>query len=82
MIGETVQSAAPTLGLSEQRLREGLEEELLRCMRAEGNAPTIHAIAAGVARILEEDHLRMADQLEAAGVRLQIRPAERHTPES
>jgi hypothetical protein len=57
-------------GLSEQRLREGLEEELIRTMRAEGGAPTIHAIAASVARIIELDHLRMAEQLQAAGVAL------------
>lgn len=74
---------ATSFGLSEQRLREGLEEELLRSMRAEGNAPTIHAIAASIARILEEDHLRMAEQLEASGVRLaRGRRAERHAPES
>jgi hypothetical protein len=74
---------ATAFGLSEQRLREWLEEELLRSMRAEGNAPTIHAIAAAIARVLEEDHLRMAEQLEASGVRLRRgRAAERHAPES
>lgn len=77
--GETV---ATGFGLSEQRLREGLEEELRRAMRAEGNAPTIHAIAAAVARIVEEDHLRIAEQLEAAGLRLQSHRPERHMPES
>jgi hypothetical protein len=79
-------SAAPTLpefGLSEQQLREGLQEELIRSMRSEGGAPTIHAIAASIARIIERDHLRMAEQLEAAGVRLAGGPtAERRTPES
>jgi hypothetical protein len=73
----------PFFGLSEQRLREDLEEELIRSMRAEGNAPTIHAIAASIARVLEEDHLRMAEQLEAAGVRFGSKePAQRRSPES
>jgi hypothetical protein len=79
----TEQITATTFGLSEQRLREGLEEELLRSMRAEGSVPTIHAIAAGIARIIEEDHLRMAEQLEAAGIKLASRPgARRRAPES
>jgi len=70
-------------GLSEQRLRERLEEELIRAMRAEGGAPTIHAIAASIARILEEDHLRMAEQLAAGGVRFaHPEPFGRHMPES
>jgi hypothetical protein len=55
-------------GLSEGELREGLEQELIRAMRVEGDAPTIHAIAHSIARILEEDHLRMAEQLEQAGM--------------
>jgi hypothetical protein len=58
-------------GLPEAELRAALEEELERAMRAEGDAPTIHAIAHSVARILELDHLRVAEQLERAGVRLQ-----------
>lgn len=58
------------LGLSEQEIREGLEEELVRAMRSEGGVPTIHAIAHSIARILEQDHLRIAQQLERAGVRL------------
>jgi hypothetical protein len=58
------------IGLSEQELREGLEEELIRAMRVEGDAPTIHAIAHSVARIIEEDHLRIAEQLREAGVQL------------
>jgi hypothetical protein len=76
--------ALPTFfGLSEQRLREGLEEELVRSMRAEGNAPTIHALAASIARVLEQDHLRMAEQLEAAGVELpKTASARRRSPES
>jgi nucleotide-binding universal stress UspA family protein len=60
----------PVLGLSEQEIREGLEEELIRAMRAEGGAPTIHAIAHSIARILEQDHLRVAEQLAQAGLRL------------
>jgi hypothetical protein len=59
------------LGLSEQELREGLEEELIRAMRAEGSAPTIHAVAHSVARIIEADHLRIAEQLRSAGVKLE-----------
>lgn len=57
-------------GLSEQRLRERLEEQLVRYMHAEGEAPTINAIAAAIARVIEADHLEMAEQLERAGVRL------------
>jgi hypothetical protein len=79
-------SAAPTLpefGLSEQQLREGLQEELIRSMRSEGGAPTIHAIAASIARVIERDHLLMAEQLQAAGIhRLGAEAASRHEPES
>ncbi len=60
----------PPLGLSESELRDELARELLQAMRAEGNVPTVHAIAHSVARLLELDHLRMAEQLERAGVRL------------
>jgi len=56
-------------GIAEHELRSELEEELVRAIRAEGEAPTIHAIAHSVARILEQDHQRMAAQLEQAGVR-------------
>jgi hypothetical protein len=59
-----------SFGLSEQRLREYLEEGLVRYMRAEGEAPTIRAIAAAIARVIEEDHIAMADQLAQAGIRL------------
>jgi len=59
------------LGLPEQDLREGLEEQLLRSMHIEGDKPTVHAIAHSVARILEQDHLRIAEQLEQAGIKLQ-----------
>jgi hypothetical protein len=62
------------IGLSEQEVRVLLEEELLRSMRAEGNVPTIHAIAHSVARILEQDHLRIAEQLERAGVKVNALP--------
>ena len=58
-------------GLSEEAVREQLAEELARAMRAEGNAPTIHAIAHSIARVLELDHLRMIEQLEQAGLRLE-----------
>jgi hypothetical protein len=58
------------LGLSEQELRGALEEELATGMRAAGGALAIHAIAHAVARVIELDHLRIAEQLEAAGVRL------------
>ena len=58
------------IGLSEQELRELLEEELLRAMRTEGNVPTIHAIAHSIARIIEQDHLRIAEQLERVGVKV------------
>jgi hypothetical protein len=59
-----------SFGLSEQKLRDGLDNAFLRSMRAEGGVPTIHAIAASVARVLEEDHLQIAEQLAAAGVQL------------
>jgi hypothetical protein len=59
------------LGLSEQELREGLEQELeLAAATERGLSP--HAIAHSVARVLEQDHLRVADQLERAGVRLGV----------
>jgi len=61
-----------TLGLSEQELREALEAELATATRAEGGAPTLHAVAHAVARVIELDHLRIAEQLEAAGVRLEV----------
>jgi hypothetical protein len=61
----------PVFGLPEHELRSALEEEFVRAMRAEGEAPTVHAIAHSVARILELDHQRMAAQLERAGVSLE-----------
>jgi hypothetical protein len=60
-----------SFGLTGQRIRESLEQELVRAMRAEGGVPTIHAIAHSVARVLEDDHLRMVDQLRRAGVQLE-----------
>ena len=58
------------LGLPEGDLRKGLEKELLRSMHIEGDKPTVHAIAHSVARILERDHLLIAEQLEQAGINL------------
>jgi hypothetical protein len=63
--------AYSVLGLSEQELRETLETELATAMRAEGGVPTIHAIAHAVARVIEFDHLRIAEQLQEAGIRLE-----------
>lgn len=40
-------------------------------MRAEGGVPALHAIAHSIARIQEQDHLRMAEQLESSGVVLE-----------
>ncbi len=60
----------PVVGMSEQELRENLEQELLRAMHVEGDTPTVHAIAHSVARVLARDHLRIAEQLERAGLRL------------
>jgi hypothetical protein len=61
-------ASSDVLGLSEQELRERLVEELVRAMRTEGDAPTVHAIAHSVARIIADDHLRMVEQLQRAGV--------------
>ena len=64
------------IGLSEAEFRHELEEELVRAMRAEGDVPTIHAIAHSIARVIDRDHQRVAEQLQLAGVRLKA-PAER-----
>ncbi len=56
------------IGLTEQEIREGLERELVQAMRSEGGVPTIHALAHSIARILHQDHLRIGEQLEHAGV--------------
>jgi hypothetical protein len=56
------------IGLSEQELREALAEELIRSMKSEGERPTVHAIAHSFARVIELDHMRLAEQLERAGV--------------
>lgn len=58
-----------SLGLSEQELRDALIEELTLAFRTE-HGQTIHAIAHSVARVVEFDHLRMAEQLERAGISL------------
>lgn len=77
-----VQTQSAMFGLSEQELRDGLVREMATAMRLEGDAPTLHAIAHSVARIIADDHLRMLDQLEQAGVRLEpVEPgASRPTP--
>lgn len=59
-----------SLGLSEKELRDMLVDELGLAFRTEGNTATIHAIAHSVARVIMVDHLRIAEQLEQAGVRL------------
>jgi hypothetical protein len=59
-----------SLGLSEQELRDALAEELTLSFRAEQNTATIHGIAHSVARVIELDHLRIAEQLAEAGVEL------------
>jgi hypothetical protein len=64
-----MRTAYPAFGLSEQQLREAFERELLQAMRSEGDVPTVHAIAHTFARVIELDHLRIAEQLAAAGVR-------------
>jgi hypothetical protein len=64
-------SGSGTLGLSESELRHRLEAELRQAMRTEGDAPTIHAIAHSIARVLAQDHLRVAEQLARAGVPVQ-----------
>jgi hypothetical protein len=60
-----------SLGLTEQELRNILTEELVLAFRTEGDTATIHGIAHSIARVIELDHLRIADQLEKAGVPLQ-----------
>jgi len=79
MSGE-IAGREPQLGLSEQELRNGLEEELLRAMRSEGDTPTVHAIAHSIARIIGQDHLRIAEQLDRAGIHLEDRTLERAQP--
>lgn len=59
-----------SLGLSEQELRDALTEELAISFRAEGDTATIHGLAHSIARVIELDHLRIAEQLEGAGVEL------------
>jgi hypothetical protein len=66
-----MKTAYAPLGLGEQELREAFETELSQAMRVEGNVPTVHAIAHSFARVMEFDHLRIAEQLERAGVRIE-----------
>jgi hypothetical protein len=61
-----------SLGLSEQELRDALTEELTLAFRTE-RGESVHAIAHSIARVIELDHLRIAEQLERAGVRLDER---------
>jgi len=66
-----VATTQKSLGLSEQELRDALTDELILSFQAEGNTATIHAIAHSIARVIELDHLRIADELERAGVKLE-----------
>ena len=59
------------IGLTEQELREALEEELILAMRSEGDRPTVHAIAHSIARVIELDHMRLGEQLARAGLVLE-----------
>ncbi|MGH3076815.1 MAG: hypothetical protein ACRDPZ_01375 [Gaiellaceae bacterium] len=63
-------STQTSLGLSEQELRNAIADELTLAFKVEGNTATIHAIAHSLARVIELDHLRIAEQLESAGIRL------------
>jgi hypothetical protein len=45
-------------------------------MHAEGDAPTVHAIAHAVARVMQLDHLKVAEQLHDAGIDLGRGPPE------
>jgi hypothetical protein len=65
-----MESMLTELGLGEDVLRKELEEELLRAIRAEGDVPTVHAIAHAVARVIQLDHMKIAEQLRAAGIDL------------
>ncbi len=67
-----------SLGLSEQELRDALTEELAISFRAEGDTATIHGLAHSIARVIELDHLRIAEQLEGAGV--ELRPLATQAP--
>jgi hypothetical protein len=67
----SAETTTRSFGLSEEAIRERLAEELAGAMRAEGNVPTIHAVAHSIARVLDLDHRRMIEQLEEAGVALE-----------
>jgi len=58
-------------GLGEAELRHRLEEALEHAMKTEGGAPTPHALAHAIARILTEDHRTMSTQLAGAGVEIE-----------
>jgi hypothetical protein len=64
-------SGLVSIGLSEQRLRELVEEELLRAMPPRAAVPTVEAVAHAFARVLEVDHLAITEQLQRAGVHLE-----------
>lgn len=57
------------IGLREQELREALEDELVRAIRAARCPRSTRSPTAW--RVLALDHLRMAEQLRRAGVRLE-----------
>jgi len=70
-LGVTMDTETHTwFGLSEEELRDALMEELTIAFRAEGDIATIHGLAHSIARVIEFDHLRIAEQLERAGIRL------------
>ena len=58
------------LGLPEPELRQLLEEAIERAVGTEREL-TAHAIAHSVARVIEQDHQRIAEQLAGAGVKLE-----------
>lgn len=63
--------AKTSLGMSEEELRDVLSEELRISSRVESQ---LDAIAHSVARAMELDHLRIAEQLAKSG--LQLDPAD------
>jgi hypothetical protein len=60
-----------SFGLNGHELREIFENEFKQAMRVEGAGPTVAAVAHSFARVLEIDHLRMVEQLAAAGVEIE-----------
>ena len=65
----SVDSLSGCLGLTEQELRQALEQELERAAVIEREL-TPHAFAHTISRVLTQDHLRTAEQLEGAVLRL------------